>query len=107
MYSVFRFSEWKKLFCVQHKMILKENDLFFLCSLIDYIARKTKNYRSTVVNALGENWIKINYDYFRLFSERNGVLSQYNGIFTKIKPDLLIGSAKIAFYWDFCALIEK
>ncbi len=25
----------------------------FLCSLIDYIARKTKNYRSTVVNALG------------------------------------------------------
>ena len=36
-------------------MILKENDLFFLCSLIDYIARKTKNYRSTVVNALGEN----------------------------------------------------
>ncbi len=35
-------------------MILKENDLFFLCSLIDYIARKTKNYRSTVVNALGE-----------------------------------------------------
>ena len=26
----------------------------FLCSLIDYIARKTKNYRSTVVNALGE-----------------------------------------------------
>ena len=31
----------------------KENDLFFLCSLIDYIGRKTKNYRSTVVNALG------------------------------------------------------
>ena len=53
MYSVFKFSEWKKSFCVQHKMILKENDLFFLCSLIDYIARKTKNYRSTVVNALG------------------------------------------------------
>ena len=54
MYSVFKFSEWKKSFCVQHKMILKENDLFFLYSLIDYIARKTKNYRSTVVNALGE-----------------------------------------------------
>ena len=54
MYSVFKFSEWKKSFCVQHKMILKENDLFFPCSLIDYIARKTKNYRSTVVNALGE-----------------------------------------------------
>lgn len=31
----------------------KENALFFTCSLIDYIARKTKNRRSAVVNALG------------------------------------------------------
>ena len=28
----------------------KENDLFFTCSLIDYIARKTKNKRVDVVN---------------------------------------------------------
>ena len=63
MYSVFKFSEWKKSFCVQHKMILKENDLFFPCSLIDYIARKTKNYRSTVVNALGEKELQHIYDY--------------------------------------------
>ncbi len=32
----------------------KENDLFFTCSLIDYIARKTKNKRADVVNASGE-----------------------------------------------------
>ena len=32
----------------------KDNDLFFVCSLIDYIARKTKNTRAEVVNALGE-----------------------------------------------------
>lgn len=32
----------------------KENDLFFTCSLIDYIARKTKNKRAAVVNALGK-----------------------------------------------------
>lgn len=30
----------------------KENDLFFTCSLIDYIARKTKNRRVDVVDAL-------------------------------------------------------
>ena len=30
----------------------KSNDLFFTCSLIDYIARKTKNTRACVVNAL-------------------------------------------------------
>lgn len=29
------------------------NDLFFTCSLIDYIARKTKNRRSITVDALG------------------------------------------------------
>ena len=40
----------------------KDNDLFFTCSLIDYIARKTKNTRAEVVNALGkENLAKI-YD---------------------------------------------
>ena len=32
----------------------KENDLFFTCSLIDYIARKTNNKRSTIVNLLGK-----------------------------------------------------
>lgn len=32
----------------------KENNLFFTCSLIDYIARKTKNRRSIIVHALGK-----------------------------------------------------
>ncbi len=32
----------------------KENDLFFTCSLIDYIARKTKNKRADVVKCPGE-----------------------------------------------------
>ncbi|MCL2283517.1 MAG: hypothetical protein FWC26_09405 [Fibromonadales bacterium] len=35
---------------------LKEhNDLFFLCSLIDYIARKIKSHRTTVANAIGKD----------------------------------------------------
>ena len=32
----------------------KDNDLFFTCALIDYIARKTKNTRADVVDALGK-----------------------------------------------------
>ena len=36
----------------------KDNDLFFTCSLIDYIARKTKNTRMDVVNTLGKNVLK-------------------------------------------------
>lgn len=33
-------------------MKAKDNDLFYTCSLIDYIARKTKNTRADVVNKL-------------------------------------------------------
>ena len=35
----------------------KDNDLFFTCGLIEYIARKTKNIRSEVVNKLGKERI--------------------------------------------------
>ena len=40
----------------------KDNALFFTCSLIDYIARKTKNTRAEVVNALGKENIAKIYD---------------------------------------------
>lgn len=40
----------------------KDNDLFFTCSLIDYIGRKTKNTRADVVNALGKKRLEKIYD---------------------------------------------
>ena len=40
----------------------KDNDLFYTCSLIDYIARKTKNKRVAVVDALGKECIAKIYD---------------------------------------------
>ncbi len=40
----------------------KDNDLFYTCSLIDYIARKTKNTRADVVNKLGRQRIDKIYD---------------------------------------------
>lgn len=40
----------------------KKNDLFFVCSLIEYIARKTKNTKKLVVEKLGENNIRKIYD---------------------------------------------
>ena len=40
----------------------KDNDLFFTCALIDYISRKTKNTRKTVVNALGKQCLEKIYD---------------------------------------------
>jgi hypothetical protein len=32
-----------------------DNDLFFICSVIEYIGRATKNRRADVVNALGKD----------------------------------------------------
>ena len=39
---------------LQGRELKKHNDLFFTCSLIAYIARRTKNKPVDVVNALGE-----------------------------------------------------
>ena len=49
----------------------KENDLFFVCSLIDYIARKTKNKRSDIVNSLGKNRISKIYDLADIYHSDN------------------------------------
>jgi hypothetical protein len=40
----------------------KENDLFFVCSLIEYIARKTLNHRDIVVRAMGKEGLSHIYD---------------------------------------------
>ena len=39
------------------RMTSASNDLFFACSLIDYMARKTKNRRSFIVDKLGRERI--------------------------------------------------
>ena len=49
----------------------KANDLFFTCSLIEYIARKTKNQRNTVVNALGKKRIEKIYDLADVYHSDN------------------------------------
>ena len=49
----------------------KENDLFFLCSLIEYIGRRTKNQRSVVVNALGQKELQHIYDYADVYHCEN------------------------------------
>lgn len=36
----------------------ERNDFFYLCSLIEFTARKTKNRRGTVVRALGEKGVE-------------------------------------------------
>lgn len=49
----------------------KSNDLFFTCSLIDYIARKTKNKRAAVVDALGRKNIEKIYELADVYHSDN------------------------------------
>lgn len=49
----------------------KYNDLFFTCSLIEYIARKTRNKRRTVVDTLGRDAIGKIYDLADIYHSDN------------------------------------
>lgn len=49
----------------------KANDLFFTCSLIEYIARKTKNKRVDIVNTLGQSVISKIYDLADIYHSDN------------------------------------
>ena len=49
----------------------KENDLFFTCSLIEYIARKTKNTKKYIVEKLGEKNIRKIYDLAEVYHSEN------------------------------------
>ena len=49
----------------------KDNDLFFTCSLIDYIARKTKNERVEVVNQLGKKRLAKIYELADIYHSDN------------------------------------
>lgn len=49
----------------------KDNDLFFTCSLIEYIARKTKNKRADVVNLLGKASVEKIYELADVYHSDN------------------------------------
>lgn len=47
------------------------NNLFFLCSLIEYIGRKTKNHRNVVVNAIGKDSLQHIFDLADVYHSEN------------------------------------
>ena len=49
----------------------KENDLFFTCSLIEYIARKTKNTKKTIIDKLGKENIEKIYNLAEVYHSEN------------------------------------
>ena len=88
------------------------NHLFFLCSLIEYISRKTKNHRNVVVNAIGkeglqhildladvyhsENIDKLTFE----FTEKHGI---ENGFFDNIAN----AKYSIPTHWDIGKVYKR
>ncbi|MBR2840475.1 MAG: hypothetical protein IKF01_01240 [Bacilli bacterium] len=48
-----------------------ENNLFFVCSLIEYIARKTKNTKKYIVQKLGKDKVSKIYDLAEVYHSEN------------------------------------
>lgn len=49
----------------------EENDLFFVCSLIEYIARKTNNTKKVIIEKMGENDLKKIYKLAEVYHSEN------------------------------------
>ena len=49
----------------------KQNDLFFTCSLIEYIARKTNNTKKYIVEKLEKEKIQKIYDLAEVYHSEN------------------------------------
>ena len=90
----------------------KDNDLFYTCSLIDYIARKTKNVRADVVNQLGKERLERIYDLADVYHCDN--IERVCGDFVEeaqIKNGTFdnVGNCKYAIptYWDIGKVYKR
>lgn len=90
----------------------KDNDLFFTCSLIEYIARKTKNNRCYVVDTLGRTAIEKIYNLADIYHSDNidAVSDSFieeaqlaDGSFDNIKA----AQYAIPSYWDIGKVYKR
>lgn len=95
-------------------MVKNNNDLFFTCSLIEFISRKTCNRRNDVVNYLGEDLSRI-YNYADVFhcepiEKVADDFIQRNAIENGEYDNISCCKYEIPDYWDigevFARLIE-
>lgn len=54
------------------------NNLFFLCSLIEYIGRETKNHRNVIINAIGKDELQHILDLADIYHNENMAKLSFN-----------------------------
>ena len=88
------------------------NHLFFLCSLIEYIGRKTKNHRNVVVNAIGKNDLQHIFDLADVYHSENidklsFELTEKHNIESGIFDNVAITKYSIPTYWDIGKVYKR
>ena len=90
----------------------KLNDLFFLCSLIEYVGRQTKNKRETVVNALGRKGLEHYYELAEVYHCENidkvtdELVNKYHitmGTYDNVKAAM----DSIPSHWDIGKVMQR
>lgn len=90
----------------------KQNDLFFLCSLIEYIGRQTKNERSVIVNALGRKGLEHYYELAEVYHCENidkvtdEIINKY-GIVPGHYDNVSKAEDGIPTHWDIGKVVQR
>lgn len=88
------------------------NDLFFVCSLIEHIGRKTKNHRNVVVNAIGKEKLQHIYELADVYHSENidkvaGELIDGYHIETGAFDNLTDAKYAIPTHWDIGKVYKR
>ena len=88
------------------------NDLFFVCSLIEYVGRKTKNHRNVIVNAIGKEKLQHIYELADVYHSENmdkiadELIQNYhieNGMFDNVSNS----DYSIPTHWDIGKVYKR
>lgn len=90
----------------------KANDLFFTCSLIEYIARKTKNKSAVVIEALGKDNLDKIYDLADIYHSDNieRVASDFieeSGLTEGSYDSVSLARYSIPSHWDIGKIYKR
>lgn len=90
----------------------KNNDLFYVCSLVEYLARKTKNTKKYIVEIIGKEKIRKIYELASVYHCENidkivdELVNEFN---IKIGDYDIISNAKFSIptHWDIGKVYQR
>jgi hypothetical protein len=88
------------------------NDIFFVCSLIEYIGRKTNNHRNVIVNAIGREKLQHIFEYADIYHCENidkisdGLINDYK-IETGRFDNISTCKYSVPTHWDIGKVYKR